>query len=68
MMRNALEAYVKTLDPALQDIFRAADRFVAQAEDTLTDDFQIAADLFDVFENAAELAKRYRPDTWLEKK
>jgi hypothetical protein len=58
MTRPELERFVAQLDPALQAIFRAADRFVRDCEDTLSSDFQIAAAVVKAFEDQAEGKER----------
>ena len=49
MTRDVLLKKVGELDPVLRDIFNEADCFVKCCEDTGSDDFQIAARVYDAF-------------------
>ena len=49
MTRHDLLKFVASLDAETQKIFKIADELVNVTEDTLGDDFQIAASVVDVF-------------------
>lgn len=44
-----LKEYLSTLDQSLQDIHEVVDQKVKEAPDTSEEDFQVAADLLEVF-------------------
>jgi hypothetical protein len=55
--RTELLAFVATLDPDVRAIFLHADQFVNETEETLSDSFQVAALVINVFEGYA-ISKR----------
>ena len=50
-----VEDYVSTLDPCLQSIYRSNSNFLICAADTLEDDFQISAEIENVFRTYTRL-------------
>ena len=52
-MKHDLEKYVATLNPSLQRIYKQCDDFVLCAADTLDDEFQIAAQVLNLFTHYA---------------
>jgi hypothetical protein len=54
MERIFLEEYVRTLKPEVQRVYRQCDSLLVSLNDTLDDDFQIAAEIVRVFENYAQ--------------
>lgn len=60
IVRTDLEDYLRTLDSDLVRIFRAADQFERDASDTLSENFQVVAELTRVFWTRAECWKDAR--------
>lgn len=61
MTRGELLKYVLSLDTDVQRFFFDADGIVSQSRDTLSEEFQIAASIVDVFVKRAK-------ETYLERK
>ncbi len=53
MTRDHLLTYIGTLDKQLQEVFATVNSMVMQAPDTLTEDYQMAATVWDAFERRA---------------
>ena len=53
VMRDRLERYVARLPERFQDVFYWADRELISNPDTLSEEFQLAAAVFDVYEGRA---------------
>lgn len=54
MTREVLLSYVASLDKRMWFLFREADAIVIETRDTLSDEFQIAAEIVSVFERLAK--------------
>ncbi|MDE2097161.1 MAG: hypothetical protein KGL39_07935 [Patescibacteria group bacterium] len=54
MTRTEIEAFVATLEPPLRQIYQKVYVLVRDAEDTLGNDFQVAARILDAFESTAK--------------
>lgn len=55
--KSEVEKFVSTLDPQLQKIYRQLDILEMSTADTLGDDFQVVAQLLDVFNKRTKLHK-----------
>ena len=58
--RTELEAYLRTLDADLQAVYKMVDRMTKEIEDTSEEDFQIAAELEDVFWKRCQLREEWK--------
>lgn len=47
--RPEVEKYLQGLEPEIREIYTAAEQFFLVTEDTLSEEFQIAASIIDVF-------------------
>jgi hypothetical protein len=54
LTRDKLLSYILTLPVALRGVFAVADQFHKEAADTLDEDFQIAAEILDIFKKYAK--------------
>ena len=61
MTRPELLAYVESLSPDARDLFRLADAMARDVEDTLSEEFQIAAAVLDVFRARAGGPENFPP-------
>lgn len=51
--RDQLKSYIAILDYDLKQLFKRVDYLLSYSEDTLSEEFQIAADIMSVFEKRA---------------
>ena len=54
MNRDILFEYIKTLTPKFQKLYTTCENFMMEEDDTLTEEFQIASAIVDVFIKRAE--------------
>jgi hypothetical protein len=47
--RSQTEEFLRTLDPRLMMIYKAADELASETEDTLSDEFQLSAGVTNLF-------------------
>lgn len=58
MTRTDLLQYIRSLNYDAQKVFYLADRMVIETDDTLSDEFQLAASVVALFEKKAEENRR----------
>lgn len=63
MTRDKLLEFVGTLGPSMQQVYHLAEEYVKTIDDTLDDEWQLAAEIVAAFEDRAEvwLKRQERP-------